>query len=158
MTRAAILSLLAALAAAPVIAQEAEVDGAAVRACFEATGAGEGAPGCAGGAADACQARPGGETTIGISECLMAETQVWEALMAEALDRQAGVLGAEGDGMLAGQLHETQRHWKAYRDAECGLRYGIWIGGTIRSIVAADCQLQKTAARAVELEHLGGME
>ncbi len=134
------------------------MDAAQVRACLEAAPRGEGAPGCAGDAARACQALPGGQTTLGITECLMAETRAWEALMAEALERQAGALGREGDGALAGQLHETQRHWAAYKDAECGLRYAIWIAGSIRMIIAGDCHLQKTAARALELHHLGSME
>jgi len=151
------LSLLAALGA-PAIAQEDAVDATLVRACLEAAQSREGAPDCAGEAANACQALPGGATTIGISECLMAETRVWAQLMNEALERQAGVLGREGDGALVGQLQETQRHWYAYRDAECGLRHGIWIDGSIRTIIAGHCHLKKTAARALELHHLGSMK
>lgn len=141
----------------PAGAQEAMVEAEVVRACHDGARAGDLSPACVGAAAAACQARPGGETTIGIAACLMAETAVWADLMQAAYDRQAGALaGAPGD--LVAQLAAAQAAWEVYREAECGLRYGYWIDGSIRTIVAADCRLKKTAARALELHDLGAME
>lgn len=135
----------------------AQVDPAQVQACLDAARPVDRSPDCAGDAARACQARPGGETTLGVTECLMAETAVWDDLMRAALSDQAETL-ARQDASLPPQLEAAQAAWAAYRDAQCGLVYAIWMEGSIRTILAADCHLAKTAQRAVELRHLGGME
>ena len=140
----------------PAVAQDLHVAPATVRACLDATRpVDRGPPACAGDAARECQASPGGDTTLGITECLMAETAFWNTLMQAALARQQGTLGTPA---LIAQLTAAQTAWGAYRDAQCGLIYGIWIDGSIRTIMAADCQLVMTAQRAVDLRHLGGME
>lgn len=133
------------------------MDAALVRACHAGAGLGETRPPCIGTAATACQALPGGDTTLGIAECLMAETAAWAELMQAAYDRQAEALGGR-DRALVAQLANAQEAWGAYRDAECGLRYGYWIEGSIRTIMAAACHLEKTAARTKELRDLGAME
>lgn len=137
---------------------QAQVDPATVQACYQAARPTDrGAPACAGEAARACQDRPGGDTTLGISECLLAETFVWGDLMRTALAQQAQTLG-RADAGLPKQLAVAQNAWAAFRDADCGLRYGIWLDGSIRTIIAADCHLTKTAQRAVEVRYLGGGE
>lgn len=148
-----------AVMSGPVVAQQGvQLDPEAVRACAQtARAVDRGAPACAGEAARACQARPGGGTTLGTTECLMAETAVWGDLMQAALADQAQRLGQQ-DPALVPQLNAAQKAWIAYRDAECGLRYGIWIEGSIRTIIAADCHLIKTAQRAIEVRFLGSME
>lgn len=133
------------------------MDAALVRACHSGVALAEPYVPCVGDAARACQALPGGDTTLGITECLMAETRVWEEVMLAEYERQAGELAAL-PGELSAQLAATQTAWRSYRDAECGLRYALWIDGSIRTIVAADCHLRKTAARAQELRDLGAME
>ena len=150
--------LAAALLAltAPASAQIARVDTADVRACLVGAPADAGPPACAGEAARACRMRPGGDTTLGIADCLMAETQVWTGLMRAELRRREEELGRERPELVT-DLEAAQRAWVAYRDAECGLRYAIWIKGSIRTIVAGLCHLRKTAARALELRHQGGM-
>lgn len=138
-------------------AQEVSVDAALVRACHAGAALGETRPSCVGAAAAACQALPGGDTTLGISECLMAETAVWAGLMQAAYDRQVERLG-QSDPSLPESLRNSQAAWMAYRDAECGLRYHVWLDGSIRVIIAGNCHLEKTAARAQELRDLGAME
>jgi uncharacterized protein YecT (DUF1311 family) len=139
------------------VAQELLVDEAIVKACQTEAELGEIQPSCVGAAATACQALPGGETTLGITECLMAETAVWADLMQESYARQAEALGKE-ERNLEAQMAVAQKAWSAYREAECGLRYSYWIEGSIRTIIAAACHLEKTAARAQELRSLGVME
>lgn len=151
------LALILLLVAGPAMAQGVQVDARQVRDCLAEAGAGQGVPACVGGAAAACQDRPGGHTTLGISECLMAEMRIWGEVMNSAFARQAETLG-ERDSALVEQLRESQRAWSAYREAECGLRYALWIGGSIRTVMAGNCHLRKTAARAMELEYLGVME
>lgn len=146
-----------AVTSGPAVAQDLHLDPATVQACLDATRPVDRLPACAGKAARECQARPDGDTTLGITECLMAETAVWGDLMRAALAEQAETLG-RNDPKLVPQLDATQTAWAAYRDAQCGLIYGIWIDGSIRTIMAADCQLVMTAQRAVDLRHLGAME
>ncbi|WP_297774769.1 lysozyme inhibitor LprI family protein [uncultured Roseovarius sp.] len=110
-----------------------------------------------GDAAARCQERPGGDTTLGISECLMAETGVWAALMQEAYDQKLDTL-RETDQSLPEALRQSQEAWAAYRDAACGLQYQIWLQGSIRVIIAGNCHLRKTAARAHELSGLGELD
>lgn len=139
-------------------AQEVPIDRGLVKACFDTGRAGPYAlPPCVGDAAALCQQRSGGDTTLGIAECLMAETGVWSASMNAALERKMEELSQQEPG-LSQALAETQAAWAAYRDAECGLQYRIWAGGSIRTIVAGHCHMHKTAARALEVDMLGEME
>ena len=141
-----IMALLAGAGATPLAAQQ--VDEGYVRGCFAGAGPGETAPRCLGEAARQCQAQ-GNDTTIGISQCIQAETVVWDALLNETYGEVRRIFTAQ-DPSLATALRDAQRAWIAYRDAECGLEYARWIGGTIRTIVAANCQMTETAERALE--------
>lgn len=51
-------------------------------------------------------------------------------------------------------LLNAQRHWIAYRDANCG--FYSTIGGTLAQIASNDCLLRETAERAAELENMVG--
>ena len=62
----------------------------------------------------------------------------------------------DGGEDLARQLRDAQRAWIAFRDADCGLVYAIWAGGSIRIIVAGNCHLDKTARRSIELRDMRG--
>lgn len=138
-------------------AQDLYVDPEVVQACHDEAGWGDAQPSCVGDAAGACQALAGGDTTLGITECLMSETSVWAGLMQAAYDTQAVALAKDEHNLVA-QLAAAQQAWVTYREAECGLRYGYWIDGSIRTIMAASCHLEKTSARALELRNLGVME
>jgi uncharacterized protein YecT (DUF1311 family) len=145
---------LLALMAGPAAAQQMSVNPQAVDACFYNAAPGEVQPACLGAAANACQALPGGQTTIGISQCIGAETATWDAhLNAEYQTRRAEF----GDQTLRDMLRDAQRAWIAYRDAQCALDYQRWIDGSIRTIVAANCFLTMTAQRALELRDMGRM-
>ena len=143
-------------------AQNLTVDPSAVRACYAAAPLGQAAPACLGAEANRCQELEGGSTTIGITECIAAEGAVWDTLLNEAYQhlralwapREGG--GADLSGAeLNDRLRDAQRAWIAFRDAECGLQYGIYAGGTIRSIIGADCIMGMTAARALALRDMG---
>jgi uncharacterized protein YecT (DUF1311 family) len=152
------LALILMLLASGAMAQERSVDRETVAAWFDSGRAGAAdLPACVGEAAARCQAQPGGDTTLGMAECLTAEAQAWQGLLEESLTAKARELG-QINPELEAQLTEAQSAWEAYRDAECGLRYAVWIAGSIRTIIAADCHLQKTAARALEVARLGEME
>ncbi|MEX0347820.1 MAG: lysozyme inhibitor LprI family protein [Paracoccaceae bacterium] len=151
------LSILLALLPGIVSAQQIWVDQSYVEWCFsQAQSDGALAP-CVGKAADACQTAPGNDTTIGISQCIQAETAVWDKFLNEQYQLRRAELAAQNQD-LPDQLRDAQRAWISFRDAECGLQYSLWLDGTIRSIVAANCLLTETAERALELRDLGKME
>ncbi len=143
------------------LAQSLSVDANTVTACHDSTPIGEVTPDCIGAAVNACQMQEGGSTTIGTADCLISENAAWDELLNtnyQAL--RDGFRGRVGGGQdLSGEelnirLRDAQRAWIAFRDAECGFRYDIYRGGTIRSIVGANCLMTMTAQRALELRDL----
>ncbi|MBU2958737.1 lysozyme inhibitor LprI family protein [Paracoccus sp. 1_MG-2023] len=142
--------LILALTAPPAFAQTPADMAPEVRACHDAAGFGDVAPDCIGNAADACQAahsQP--DTTLAISECLMAETEAWDTL----LNREYRALrDARPD--QADLLLDAQRAWIALRDADCTMAYDRYGGGSMRTVAAADCQLRHTAIRTLQLRNM----
>ncbi|GFE65780.1 hypothetical protein KIN_28540 [Litoreibacter roseus] len=124
-----------------------------VRACFGDASVGETAPECLGSASGICQSHPQGQTTLGITACISAETAVWDAILNEQYGIAQQVFEAR-DPEISEALLKAQRAWITYRDAECGLSYTRWAGGTIRSIVHANCMMVFTAERAIELRDM----
>lgn len=50
-------------------------------------------------------------------------------------------------------LIEAQKNWIRYRDADCSGQYVLYAEGSIRNIVALNCQIEKTEQRTKELNH-----
>ncbi|MFA8385286.1 MAG: lysozyme inhibitor LprI family protein [Pelagibaca sp.] len=156
--------LIAALLFVPnlVTAQELTIDQQIVRDCFENTETGALYPICLGEASGACQEQPGGSTTIGISECIQAETEMWDVILNEEYNwTQMANDTADEQGLSevldrSDALREAQRAWIAFRDADCTARYAMWQDGSIRTIVGANCHLTMTAQRALELRDMRG--
>ncbi|MBK4215837.1 DUF1311 domain-containing protein [Paracoccus caeni] len=144
------LAITLAVLPLPVVAQDLAVDEAAVQQCFDgATGID---PDCIGQAADACQtATPDGSTTVGISECLMAETKAWDGILNSQYSATREQYSSDG---LPEKLQAAQRAWIAFRDADCGFAYDKFGGGSMRGIASASCQLNHTARRALELKQM----
>lgn len=145
-------------------AQELGVDAGIVQACYENTPAWDVTPDCVGYAANICQELPGGSTTQGISACLSAETAVWDDILNDAYQaKQADFNARDAMGAAATPaelimaLRDAQRAWISFRDSDCELRYVIFQGGSIRSIVGSGCRLSKTAQRALELRDMGAL-
>lgn len=158
MIRVAPFAAILGLWATSGFAQALSIDPAVVIACHDATPIGETSPACVGAAANACQALEGGATTLGVTECTMAEQAVWDDLLntnyqvLRDLFKGQKAIGQDLSGEeLTLRLRDAQRAWIAFRDADCGFRYDIYRGGTIRSIVGANCALAMTAQRALEL-------
>ena len=118
---------------------------------------------CVGSTIEACVAAlPGGETTVGIVACIGAETEAWDARLNaeyrttmaefETLDATGDVVAA--DFTRADRLREAQRAWIAFRDAECALQYARWGMGTLRQVAGANCLLEETGERALELSQM----
>lgn len=153
--------------AAPVTSDELTVDSDVVLDCFEETPVGAFYPDCLGQASGACQGiRSGtadGGTTLGITQCIQAETALWDEILNAQYKRVQAALAIEDDaGMRAGidrtdALRNAQRAWIAFRDADCTARYAMWQDGSIRSIVGANCMMTMTARRALALRDMRGL-
>lgn len=149
---AGLVALLLALPHA-AFGQTPVLDRAQVEGCLAGTPFGDVDPQCLGAASDTCQAvTPGGETTLGTTECIMAETAAWDTL----LNREYSAVRASVEPDIAEQLLTAQRAWIAFRDAECGLQYALWRDGSIRTVVAANCMMVMTARRTIELRDMRG--
>ncbi|MCB1345529.1 MAG: DUF1311 domain-containing protein [Methylobacteriaceae bacterium] len=116
---------------------------------------------CIGNAARFCmEATPEGQTTLGMSACLMAERDAWDRLLNEEYARaraeSARVDAADtpDHAVRAARLRDAQRAWIAYRDANCAVDYALPGGGSLRQITGAHCVLRMTAERSFELRAL----
>lgn len=70
------------LCAAQTSAQDVRFEGTTVDACLRDAPAGQIDPACIGAAGNACQiASPRGEITMGVTQCLVRETEAWDALL-----------------------------------------------------------------------------
>jgi uncharacterized protein YecT (DUF1311 family) len=49
------------------------------------------------------------------------------------------------------KVRAAQRSWLKTRDADCGVPYEIYEGGTMAQPIAASCALNQTAMRALQM-------
>ncbi len=122
---------------------------------------------CIGQMSQTCMdSQDGGHTTLGMSSCLGAEADVWDRFLnAEYKATMAWSKAAdEGEAVYFPEyakrvesLRAAQRAWIAFRDAECSLAYAQWGSGSMRNIAGADCRMQMTAKRALELRDMREM-
>lgn len=132
----------------------------------EAAGASPGLSGqavldCVGRSAAACMMTPGGDTTIGMMECLEGELSFWDARLnaayaarVTAAKDQGGELRAMGSTAAAieDSLRAMQRAWMSFRDASCLYEQAQWMGGTGGGPATLACHMQETARQALKLE------
>lgn len=159
------LGLLCLPAAAAATEHEVAQFGSILETCFGAAPDIDAQTACIGQMSTTCMdTQEGGHTTLGMSSCLMAETQVWDKhLNAEYRTRMSELKAMDADeaeyfpeyARRAAALRDAQRAWIVFRDAECGLDYAMWGSGSMRNIAGADCQMTMTAERAIALKNLG---
>ena len=105
---------------------------------------------CIGIVANPCLDTPDGQTTPGMSACVLREEAIWDGLLNDWY-------GMAREGMsreLKDQLRDVQRKWIDWRDAKCGFEHAKFEGGTAGGPAAAACLMETTAARALELRSL----
>ena len=135
--------------------------GALLVQCYDEATSSEAKSECLGIMSSACiNLEEGGESTLGMSQCLYSESEVWDGFLndeyrqtmawAKKLDAEEAELFPEFANR-AESLRDAQRAWIAFRDAECGLEYSIWGSGSMRHIMGSDCIMRMTAERTVEL-------
>jgi uncharacterized protein YecT (DUF1311 family) len=160
-----VLALL--LAALPAQADQLQDDADALESCMVTAWPRNVLALCAGIVTDPCQAEPGGQTTLGMNQCLAREADAWDAvlerqwprLLTRAREIDAANQTADGSGDNSGglaldsaaeTLRGAQRAWVVFRDAECRHNYAIWGQGSFRAIAHSACRLDLTARRVVD--------
>jgi uncharacterized protein YecT (DUF1311 family) len=133
-----------AMLASPALAGDAETIAACLKAEHKANHDGHA---CIGRVSDPCLQRPGGETTVGMVQCADRETKIWDDLLNGEYQRLLGVL----DGKAAASVRTAQRAWITLRDADCQVPYDLFEGGTMAQPIAANCVLNHTAQRTLQL-------
>lgn len=116
---------------------------------------------CVGRSAQACMAAPGGDTTVGMMDCLQAELGYWDRRLNAAYARRLAAARTEDADMtrirastasLAKRLQGMQRAWIGFRDAACLYEQAQWLGGTGGGPATLACHLHETARQALKLE------
>ncbi|NHQ75901.1 DUF1311 domain-containing protein [Roseovarius gahaiensis] len=104
---------------------------------------------------------PGGDTTIGMIECLDGEVGYWDARlnaayaerMAIAKDQDSDTLGLRSAAAsIEDSLRNMQRSWIIFRDASCLYEQAQWMGGTGGGPATQACHMHETARQALKLE------
>ena len=134
---------------APGVAAADTADGLVERldACIELVGAsGDNATYCMGIYTEPCIDISDNQTTAGTVECISVETDAWD----EILNREYAMLLGALDEAPRAALRDAQRKWVDFRDADCAFPQ-VLIEGTLAHPWSADCVMQHTARRAVEL-------
>ena len=126
----------------PKAAERAEID-----ACLKRTADDEmfkQAAQCIGLVSDPCIDK---DTSTAVA-CQERETRIWdEKLNAAFKDARAHLDAATGEA-----LKEAQRAWIAFRDAKCAVSEKEYDGGTMATIMVADCKRTETGRRALEMQ------
>lgn len=116
---------------------------------------------CVGRAAQACMMTPGGDTTIGMIDCLDGERGYWDARLNAAYAERLTAAGDQDRELrdrgsaaasIEDRLRDMQRTWIAFRDAACLYEQSQWMGGTGGGPATMACHMQETARQALKLE------
>lgn len=164
------VSILAAIFAgglgSPGMATEHEVTahGHILTGCYDGAEETDAKAQCLGQMSTECmETQDGGYSTLGMTSCLSAEAEVWDGyLNSEYRVTRDYMKSADADeavyfpayAVRAEKLLDAQRAWIAYRDAACALDYAEWGSGSMRNIAFADCMMQMTAERTIELRQM----
>lgn len=97
----------------------------------------------------ACLEKPENQGTMGMVDCMAAETRIWD----QRLNREYQATLRSLDPETQTRLRAAQRLWVQYRDANC-LTHRTLTGGSIDQLTGADCMMWMTAWRAIELERM----
>ena len=148
MSLARLAVCLLALLVACALPAEAD-DTAVIEACLKSAYADDkGKPhDCIGRLADACLDKPENQSTHAMSACSNAEADIWDALLNAEYHR----LLAAVDGKAKDDIVKAQRQWVGLRDADCAIPYALFDGGTMAQPIGANCVMQSTAERMLQV-------
>ena len=149
------LALLLIAAMTPARAGEVVFDPASLDSCWAEHGR---AGSCIGAGYTPCmEATPFGASNQGMTHCMAAELDWWEALVARLLDDLREAEAAFDAAPLEpwpylppalDALERTQALWEAWAEARCDYMTIEFLGGTMRGPVWVGCRLELTARQA----------
>lgn len=131
-----------------------------IRACVSgAENTVDGKQSCIGEAALVCMKETeGGFSTLGQSQCQLAEARGWDVLLngqyRVAMDAAKGADASETEAIYARRadtLRAMQRAWIPFRDAKCEAEYAKWGTGSMRNIAGSGCLMQTNAEQTIQL-------
>jgi len=93
-----------------------------------------------------------GGVTSNMRLCIKSELKYQDRLLNRYYKQAMKVL----DTNRRKELKKVQRLWMKYRDAKCGLDYGL-TGGTMDLVIGDGCLVDMTAQRADELKSIVSM-
>ena len=88
-------------------------------------------------------------STVAMSECIGAETQVQDQRLNRVYEQLMGKL----DAGQQKSLRDVQRKWLVYRDGNCQFHVQA-SGGTMAQLEGGTCMMSMTRDRAAELERV----
>lgn len=95
-----------------------------------------------------CMAQPAAKSTLGMLNCVAAETRVQDQRLNAGYARLMRSMTPDERQ----RLQAAQRAWIAYRDADCAARVDPVQWGSLSRIDGSLCTLNRTVERTFELE------
>jgi uncharacterized protein YecT (DUF1311 family) len=124
-------------------------DKATIEACLEkARRNSQHARVCIGEATSVCETLREMANQAGIQDCMKREAAYWDKILN---DRYQQLL-ANFSKKNAEKLKAMQRSWLAWRKEKCELPYMLYEGGSMARVMAANCMMETTGIRALELD------
>ena len=149
---------LAILASLVVIATKAEAassdnytlqDKATIEACLaKARRNSQHARGCIGEATRVCETLREMANQAGIQDCMKREAAYWDKILNDRYQQLLANISKKNTV----KLKAMQRSWLAWRKEKCKLAYMIYEGGSMARVMAANCMMETTGIRALELD------
>jgi hypothetical protein len=102
---------------------------------------------CIGQVANACMQTPGGDTTMGMVQCINAETRQWEVIR----HHQIAALQARESPTQIALLDAALAEHARWAQANCSYEASRYEGGTLARVVAAACMRDETADLTLSL-------
>lgn len=137
-------ALALASAAATARADDAEVITSCVKSAFAAN---TDARACIGRVASPCLDNPENQSTHAMIACNDRETKVWDGLLNDEYQRLLGAI----EGKTKDDVVKAQRQWIGLRDMDCAIPYALFDGGTMAQPIGANCVLESTAERMLQV-------
>jgi uncharacterized protein YecT (DUF1311 family) len=116
---------------------------------------------CVGDASQACMNTPGGDSTMGMMDCLQQELGYWDKKLNAAYAKRLAI-AKKHDAQMASpsnatesiedSLRKMQRAWISFRDASCIYEQSQWMDGTGAGPAGTACRMEETARQALKLE------
>jgi uncharacterized protein YecT (DUF1311 family) len=102
---------------------------------------------CIGRFSAACLGHAENQTTTGMERCYLDEYRAWDVLLNRHYkDRPKGAGNDE--------LQQVQRAWLTYREKKCAYFQHHYAGGSMARWLGAQCLMDTTARRAIELRFI----